>query len=768
MRIKLSHIVGVSLILLIVAFSAISSASTANRWGGWKVPENTKTDGSVMENNTTGGGGECGYSPDEKYLRMCNNPNSLQNKRIQFLKKYPLKEIFNIKKLEFIDDAFKILKRPSIQYEALEEEELLTSMRNIPITAHIVRRTNSTGGFSESDLNDAISDVNKFYNGFNMNFYLCSIRFIDSDNIFNTTFSSGAEGGGTMASYNVLDVTSRNAEQTLNIYFVPSSNTSWAWRPNTDDRKQHILMRNSQATNGVTPSHEIGHWFDLLHTHGSSNFVMTNELVDGSNCSTSGDFVCDTPADPNLSGRVNASCNYKVDPAVVDANGAEFNPDTSNVLSYSRTACRNRFSDGQILRMQSAYLGMENDRGYTMKDCTPDASNNGLVHYWSMDNGQRTGGFDIYTPVSGNWSFKGIGDVNGDGADDVVWQNRDGQVHYWPMDNGHRIGGINISTPVGPDWNLRGVGDVNGDGTDDIIWQHRNGQVHFWSMYNGQRTGGINIYTPVGVQWNLKGVGDVNGDGTDDIVWQHKNGQVHYWPMYNGQRTGGINIYVPVGVQWNLKGIGDVNGDGTDDIVWQNRNGDSTDDIVWKHKNGQVHFWPVENGRRIGGIDIYTPVGNNWSLKGVGNVNGAGTADIIWQNRNGQVHYWPMDNGQRLGGIDIYTPVGDNWALKGIGDVNGDGTADIVWQHRNGQVHYWSMDNGQRTGGTNIYTPVGSAWDLRGVGDVNGDGTADIIWQHRNGQVHYWPMDNGQRTGGVNIYSPVGNNWSLEGVGDIK
>ena len=46
--------------------------------------------------------------------------------------------------------------------------------------------------------------------------------------------------------------------------------------------------------------------------------------------------------------------------------------------------------------------------------------------------------------------------------------------------------------------------------------------------------------------WSLRGVGDINGDGTDDVVWQHNSGQVHYWPMNNGSRTGGINIENPV------------------------------------------------------------------------------------------------------------------------------------------------------------------------------------------------------------------------------
>ena len=51
-----------------------------------------------------------------------------------------------------------------------------------------------------------------------------------------------------------------------------------------------------------TMVHEAGHYFTLFHTHGKTNFGTTDELVDGSNCTTAGDDICDTPADPNLFG----------------------------------------------------------------------------------------------------------------------------------------------------------------------------------------------------------------------------------------------------------------------------------------------------------------------------------------------------------------------------------------------------------------------------------------------------------------------------------
>jgi len=39
---------------------------------------------------------------------------------------------------------------------------------------------------------------------------------------------------------------------------------------------------------------------------------------------------------------------------------------------------------------------------------------------------------------------------------------------------------------VESEWALRGVGDVNGNGSDDIIWQHNNGQVLYWDILYGE------------------------------------------------------------------------------------------------------------------------------------------------------------------------------------------------------------------------------------------------------------------------------------------
>ncbi|MDR3287337.1 MAG: zinc-dependent metalloprotease [Prevotellaceae bacterium] len=95
-------------------------------------------------------------------------------------------------------------------------------------------------------------------------------------------------------------------------------------------------------------THEFGHCLGLYHTHsGSGCFDDANcsESINGSNCLTCGDLVCDTPADPCLAGNVNSSCNY--------IGGGGYNPNTNNIMSYAPPACLTNLTNGQIARMHT-------------------------------------------------------------------------------------------------------------------------------------------------------------------------------------------------------------------------------------------------------------------------------------------------------------------------------------------------------------------------------------------------------------------------------
>ncbi len=266
--------------------------------------------------------------------------------------------------------------------------------------------------------------------------------------------------------------------------------------------------------------------------------------------------------------------------------------------------------------------------------------------------------------------------------DDILFQRDDGLVHYWQIKNGKRLGGFDIgdASPVGLEERIAGVGDLSGDGTDDILLQRIDGSLQYWTIENGKRTEVLPIAdaSPIGKELKAVGVGDMNGDGNDDILLQRNDGSVHYWQIVNGKRMKELEISdaSPHGLSWKLVGVGDLNGDGTDDIIWQN-------------KIGLVDFCPIQNGKRLGkkrllnidrvGLDINFVgrlVGRGWKLISAGDLNGDGTDDILWQHSNGLVHYWPINNGKRLGGIDIGDawPMGKEWKVVGIGHLGHEST----------------------------------------------------------------------------------------------
>jgi len=100
---------------------------------------------------------------------------------------------------------------------------------------------------------------------------------------------------------------------------------------------------------GGTVIHELGHLFGLVHTFGG------NELVDGSNCETEGDGLCDTPADPytdNPNIQWQSGCEFVWEGT--DANGQFYSPDVGNIMSYYECSCG--FSREQFILMANTYL----------------------------------------------------------------------------------------------------------------------------------------------------------------------------------------------------------------------------------------------------------------------------------------------------------------------------------------------------------------------------------------------------------------------------
>ncbi len=229
---------------------------------------------------------------------------------------------------------------------------------------HIVRTDDGLGGLSDVRLDAAIQKANEDLEPSGITLVpVGPVDYIDSD-----------------AFYYEIDTTeeidrlrsTNSVEGAMNIYFtgnLANENgpicgiSSFTWSP-----WQGVVIDNDCAPSSWNPStftHELGHYFDLLHTHETAYGL---ECVDGSNCAIAGDRICDTPADPRLNrcglgGNeycVDYDCGYTGD-FLDSCHGNPFDPSTTNMMSYSRPTCRDEFTPEQSLKAMATLVNLRPD-----------------------------------------------------------------------------------------------------------------------------------------------------------------------------------------------------------------------------------------------------------------------------------------------------------------------------------------------------------------------------------------------------------------------
>ena len=438
-------------------------------------------------------------------------------------------------------------------------------------------------------------------------------------------------------------------------------------------------------------------------------------------------------------------------------------------------------------------------------------------------------GFDVFGPANtAAGELAGGGDVNGDGLGDLLVgapfanANDSGSVTlYYGARGGPSASfsdsdsGDGVGDQLGID--VAGVGDVNGDGYDDVLvgaHQYDNGESDEGAafLYLGTATG-LDVSSPA---WSdeggvadanfgeaVSGAGDVNGDGFDDWIVgapDHDSGLsgAGRAALYLGSSTvaGTTASFETTGAHGNARlgsdvAGGDVNGDGYSDVIVGSRlftDGQSNE--------GKVDVWYGDAAGISGAADWSAQSDANAAQLGVsvaflGDVNGDGFGDVAAGapeytgalGSSGAVLVW-HGSASGLPGVPSWsTGKTGGWTAFGsvvadAGDVDGDGDTELlvgdpftgVSVGGEGRV---VMFSGSPTGlgAVETWSTNGSTGNdacgtgLGGVGDVDGDGYADVAVgcaANSGGAVRVYPgSDTGLGTSAMSVRTASGSDQGL-------
>jgi len=205
----------------------------------------------------------------------------------------------------------------------------------VPLTITILHEDDGSGGeISDADVLEVFCEVKESYAPYGINLYIDTIRHVNNSDLFNY---------GNSESLDLL----LGVENAINIYFL-ASDASGAC---ASALYPTLVYYGYQCFHSLGMTKTFARAFGLISTagyevptgHNCGIQMEVGEKVDGSNCETAGDRICDTPPDY---AKFSWECDSNGEGCIqIDPDGVEFRPDGTNFMSVSN--CQSQFSPMQ-------------------------------------------------------------------------------------------------------------------------------------------------------------------------------------------------------------------------------------------------------------------------------------------------------------------------------------------------------------------------------------------------------------------------------------
>lgn len=218
---------------------------------------------------------------------------------------------------------------------------------------------------------------------------------------------------------------------------------------------------------------------------------------------------------------------------------------------------------------------------------------NGRTISWRMDGAWARESYVVVAAAdNAPGKLVAIADMNNDRVNDYVWCRQElgnNVVTIWLMNaNRTRNSSYVVSQTAASTYAFAGVGDMNSDGNQDLLWQEdATGRLAVWHMNGSGKTLSSATLAREMVGYRVRVVADMNQDGNADLILQRVNaGNTETLVYYmNGAGVKLSHRYMAsVPQAWRMSCAGDYNGDGIMDVVFMNT---STKRVVGWELNAQ-------------------------------------------------------------------------------------------------------------------------------------------------------------------------------------